>query len=106
MYIMPCRNHFLFLENLFVFLSFSFFLAIIIDYNKEEGSHQSEPGTQYQVNRRKEPVRGEKSSQKPWRVLVVAFYMLLLERSFIRDLSLLCLKGAREVGGDVEKVRS
>jgi hypothetical protein len=37
---------------------------------------------------------------------MVAFYMLLLERSFIRDLSPLCLKGAREVGGDVEKVRS
>jgi hypothetical protein len=37
---------------------------------------------------------------------MVAFYMLLLERSFIRDLSLLCLKGAREVGGDVEEVRS
>jgi hypothetical protein len=51
-------------------------------------------------------VRGEKSSQKPWRVLVVAFYMSLLERPFIRDFSLLCLEGAREVGGDVEKVRS
>jgi hypothetical protein len=87
-------------------LIFSFFLAIIIDYNKEEGNHQSEPGTQYQVNRRKEPVRGEKSSQKPWRVLMVAFYMPLLERSFIMDFSPLCLKGAREVGGDVEKVRS
>jgi hypothetical protein len=37
---------------------------------------------------------------------MVAFYIPLLERSFIRDLSLLCLKGAREVGGDVEKVRS
>jgi hypothetical protein len=58
------------------------------------------------VNRWKEPVRGEKSSQKPWQVLVVAFYMPLLERSFIRDFSLLCLEGAREVGGDVEKVRS
>jgi hypothetical protein len=33
---MPCRNHFLFLENLFVFLSFPSFLAIIIDYRKEE----------------------------------------------------------------------
>jgi hypothetical protein len=87
-------------------LSFSFFLAIIIDYNKEEGNHQSEPGTQYQGNLRKEPVRGEKSSQKPWQVLMVAFYMSLLERSFIIDFSLLCLRGAREVGGDVEKVRS
>jgi hypothetical protein len=37
---------------------------------------------------------------------VVAFYITLLERSFIMDLSTLCLKGAREVGGDVEKVRS
>jgi hypothetical protein len=37
---------------------------------------------------------------------VVAFYTLLLERSFIRDLSPLCLEGAREVEGDVEKVRS
>jgi hypothetical protein len=35
-----------------------------------------------------------------------SFYMPLLERSFIRDLYLLCLEGAREVGGDVEKVRS
>ena len=103
---MFCRNHFLFLENLFIFLIFSFFLAIIIDYNKEEGNHQSEPGTQKQGNRRKEPVRGLESGQKPWQVLVVAFYMPLLERSFIRDFSLLCLKGAREVGGNVEKVRS
>jgi hypothetical protein len=37
---------------------------------------------------------------------VVAFYIPLLERSFIMDFSPLCLKGAREVGGDVEKVRS
>jgi hypothetical protein len=58
------------------------------------------------VDRGKEPVRGEKSSQKPWRVLVVAFYMPLLERPFIMDFSHLCLEGAREVGGDVEKVRS
>ncbi len=69
-------------------------------------SSQSEPETQEQGNPGKEPVRGEKSSQKLWRVLVVAFYMPLLERSFIRDFSLLCLEGAREVGGDVEKVRS
>jgi hypothetical protein len=85
----------------FVFLFFSCY-----NYNKEGGNHQSESGTQKQGYRWKEPVRGEKSSQKPWQVLVVAFYMPLLERSFIRDLSLLCLKGAREVGGDVEKVRS
>jgi len=37
---------------------------------------------------------------------MVAFYIPLLERSFIMDFSLLCLQGAREVGGDVEKVRS
>jgi hypothetical protein len=37
---------------------------------------------------------------------MVAFYMPLLERPFIMDFSLLCLQGAREVGGDVEKVRS
>jgi hypothetical protein len=55
------------------------------------------------VNRWKEPVRGEKSSQKPWQVLMVAFYIPLLERSFIRDLSLLCLKGAREVGRGCRK---
>jgi hypothetical protein len=36
---------------------------------------------------------------------MIAFYMLLLARSFIRDLSLLCIKGAREVREDVEKVR-
>jgi hypothetical protein len=102
---MPCRNHFLFLENSFGFLSFSFFSCYNLDYNKEEGNHQSESGTQYQVNRWKEPVRGEKSSQKPWQVLMVAFYMPLLERS-LRDLSLLCLQCAREVGGEVEKVRS
>jgi len=76
---------------------------LLIDYNKEEGNHQSEPGTQYQGYRWKEPVRGEKSSQKPWQVLVVAFYMSLLERSFIRNFFLLCLKGAREVGGECRK---
>jgi hypothetical protein len=49
---------------------------------------------------------GGEKLQKPWQVLVVAFYIPLLERSFITDFSLLCLEGAREVGGDVEKVRS
>jgi len=69
-------------------LTFSFFLAIIIDYKKRrKRSHQSEPGTQYQVNRRKEPVRGEKSSQKLWRVLRVAFAIPLLGRFCVRDLS-------------------
>jgi protein-S-isoprenylcysteine O-methyltransferase Ste14 len=65
--ILLCRNHFLFLdlENLFIFLIFSFFLAIIIDYNKEEGNHQSEAGTQYQGYRWKEPVRGRKAPKNP-----------------------------------------
>jgi hypothetical protein len=35
---------------------------------------------------------GEKSSQKLWQVLMVDFYMSLLEMSFIMDFSLLCLK--------------
>jgi IS605 OrfB family transposase len=50
-------------------------------------SSQSEPETQEQVNRRKEPVRGEKSSQKLWRVLRVAFAIPLLGKSFARDFS-------------------
>jgi hypothetical protein len=57
------------------------------------------------VNQWKEPVRGG-SSQKLWQVLMVAFYMPLLERSFIMDFSPLYLQGAREVGGDSGKVRS
>jgi len=32
-------------------------------------------------------VRGEKSSQKPWQVLMVAFAMHLLGRLFVRDFS-------------------
>jgi IS605 OrfB family transposase len=50
-------------------------------------SSQSEPETQEQVYRRKEPVRGEKSSQKLWRVLRVAFVIPLLGKSFVRDFS-------------------
>jgi IS605 OrfB family transposase len=50
-------------------------------------SSQSEPETQEQVDRRKEPVRGEKSSQKLWRVLRVAFAIPLLGRMFVRDFS-------------------
>jgi hypothetical protein len=50
-------------------------------------SSQSEPETQEQGNLRKEPVRGEKSSQKLWRVLRVAFAIPLLGRSFVRDFS-------------------
>jgi IS605 OrfB family transposase len=50
-------------------------------------SSQSEPETQEQVDRRKEPVRGPGSGQKLWRVLRVAFAIPLLGRSFVRDLS-------------------
>jgi IS605 OrfB family transposase len=50
-------------------------------------SRQSEPETQKQVNQRKEPVRGEESPQKLWRVLRVAFAIPLLGRSFVRDFS-------------------
>jgi IS605 OrfB family transposase len=50
-------------------------------------SSQSEPETQEQVDRRKEPVRGPGSGQKLWRVLRVAFAIPLLGRFFVRDLS-------------------
>jgi len=50
-------------------------------------SSQSEPETQKQVYRRKEPVRGPGSGQKLWRVLRVAFAIPLLGRSFVRDFS-------------------
>jgi IS605 OrfB family transposase len=60
------------------------FLMETISRNK---SPQSEPESQDQGNRRKEPVRGEKSSQKLWRVLRVAFAIPLLGRLFVRDFS-------------------
>jgi IS605 OrfB family transposase len=60
------------------------FLMETISRNK---SSQSEPESQEQGNRRKEPVRGEKSSQKLWRVLRVAFAIPLLGRMFVRDFS-------------------
>jgi IS605 OrfB family transposase len=50
-------------------------------------SSQSEPETQEQGNRRKEPVRGSESGQKLWRVLRVAFAIPLLGGSFVRDFS-------------------
>jgi len=50
-------------------------------------SSQSEPETQEQVDRRKEPVRGPESGQKLWRVLRVAFAVPLLGRFFVRDFS-------------------
>jgi folate-binding Fe-S cluster repair protein YgfZ len=50
-------------------------------------SSQSEPETQKQVYRRKEPVRDPESGQKLWRVLRVAFAIPLLGRLFVRDFS-------------------
>jgi IS605 OrfB family transposase len=50
-------------------------------------SSQSEPETQKQGNRRKEPVRGPGSGQKLWGVLRVAFAIPLLGRLFVRDFS-------------------
>jgi hypothetical protein len=58
----------------------------LFETNRKESS-QSEPETQKQGNLRKEPVRGEKSSQKLWRVLRVAFAIPLLGRLFVRDFS-------------------
>jgi hypothetical protein len=55
--------------------------------NNRKESSQSEPETQEQGHQRKEPVRGEKSSQKLWRVLRVAFAIPLLGRLFVRDFS-------------------
>jgi IS605 OrfB family transposase len=63
------------------------FLERFLVETKGKESSQSEPETQEQVDRRKEPVRGEKSSQKLWRVLRVAFAIPLLGRSFVRDFS-------------------
>jgi hypothetical protein len=83
-----------------------FLERFLIEMSNRKESSQSKPETQKQGDLRKEPVRGPENGQKPWRVLVVAFYMPLLERSFIRDFSLLCLKGAREVGGGSDQVRS
>ena len=62
-----------------------FLERFLIEVIKE--SSQSEPEIQKQGHRRKEPVRGEKSSQKLWRVLRVAFAIPLLGRSFVRDFS-------------------
>jgi hypothetical protein len=61
-----------------------FLEKFLMETNK---SSQSEPETQYQVNRRKEPVRGPESRQKPYGVLMVALYIPLLGRSFVRDFS-------------------
>jgi IS605 OrfB family transposase len=61
-----------------------FLEKFLMETNK---SSQSEPETQYQVNRRKEPVRGPESGQKLWRVLRVAFAIPLLGRFCVRDFS-------------------
>jgi hypothetical protein len=58
-----------------------------VEVSNRKESSQSEPETQKQGNRWKEPVRGEKSSQKLWRVLRVAFAIPLLGKSFTRDFS-------------------
>jgi IS605 OrfB family transposase len=63
-----------------------FLEKFLVEVSSRESS-QSEPETQEQVDRRKEPVRGEKSSQKLWRVLRVAFAIPLLGRLFVRDFS-------------------
>jgi hypothetical protein len=61
-----------------------FLERFLMETNK---SSQSEPETQEQVDRRKEPVRGPGRGQKLWRVLRVAFAIPLLGRSFVRDFS-------------------
>jgi IS605 OrfB family transposase len=64
-----------------------FLEKFLMEMSNRKESSQSEPETQEQVDRRKEPVRGEKSSQKLWRVLRVAFAIPLLGRLFVRDFS-------------------
>jgi len=61
-----------------------FLEKFLMETNK---SSQSEPESQEQVYRRKEPVRGPESGQKLWRVLRVAFAIPLLGRLFVRDFS-------------------
>jgi IS605 OrfB family transposase len=64
-----------------------FLEKFLMEMSNRKESSQSEPETQEQGNLRKEPVRGEKSSQKLWRVLRVAFAIPLLGKSFVRDFS-------------------
>jgi IS605 OrfB family transposase len=63
-----------------------FLEKFLFEVSSRENS-QSEPETQEQGNRRKEPVRGPGSGQKLWRVLRVAFAIPLLGRLFVRDFS-------------------
>jgi IS605 OrfB family transposase len=64
-----------------------FLERFLIEMSNRNKSSQSEPETQEQVYRRKEPVRGPENGQKLWRVLRVAFAIPLLGRSFVRDFS-------------------
>jgi len=64
-----------------------FLEKFLVEVSNRKESTQSEPETQEQGNRRKEPVRGPGSGQKLWRVLRVAFAIPLLGRLFVRDLS-------------------
>jgi IS605 OrfB family transposase len=64
-----------------------FLERFLMEMSNRKESSQSEPETQKQGDLRKEPVRGEKSSQKLWRVLRVAFAVPLLGRFFVRDFS-------------------
>jgi hypothetical protein len=66
-----------------------FLERFLVEMSNRKESSQSEPETQEQVDRRKEPVRGSESGQKLWRVLRVAFAIPLLGRLFVRDFSLL-----------------
>jgi hypothetical protein len=64
-----------------------FLEKFLMEMSNRKESSQSEPETQKQVDRRKEPVRGPEGGQKLWRVLRVAFAIPLLGRSFVRDFS-------------------
>jgi IS605 OrfB family transposase len=64
-----------------------FLEKFLMEMSNRKESSQSEPETQEQGHRRKEPVRGSESGQKLWRVLRVALYIPLLGRLFARDFS-------------------
>jgi IS605 OrfB family transposase len=63
------------------------FLEKFLTETNGKESSQSEPETQKQGHRRKEPVRGPGSGQKLWRVLRVAFAIPLLGGFWVRDFS-------------------
>jgi IS605 OrfB family transposase len=64
-----------------------FLERFLVEVSNRKESSQSEPETQEQGHRRKEPVRGPESGQKLWRVLRVAFVIPLLGKCFVRDFS-------------------